>query len=74
MGKSKEAVIAVEKYKSKQLSKRVKQLEAIVEQQHDGILALSAKIDQIVSAINEEDEEEEVSKVGFSQAPTQEEE
>ena len=70
MGKSNEVIIAVEKYKSKKLSKRVKQLEAIVETQHDAIMALGAKMDQIVSAINEEEDEEEVSRVGFSQAPT----
>jgi hypothetical protein len=74
MGKSNEVITAVEKYKSKQLSKRVKQLEAIVEQQYEGILALGAQIEQIVTAISEDGEGEEVNKVGFSQAPTQEEE
>tara|TARA_R110000744_G_scaffold7342_3_gene25322 strand:+ start:11110 stop:11340 length:231 start_codon:yes stop_codon:yes gene_type:complete len=76
MAKSNEVIIAVEKYKSKKLSKRVKHLEAVVESQHEAILALGEQVGQILTALNapEEEEEEEPAKVGFAQAPTQEEE
>ena len=76
MAKSNEVTIAVEKYKSKKLSKRVKYLEAFVKTQHEAILALGAQVDQIIAAFNapeEEEEEEEAVKVGFAQKSQEEE-